>query len=180
MKSKLMYLIITCIALMAIILFIPSEVSAGYEYIDGIKYCIHDVEGDKFATVDGFKDDELPADGVVIIPEILTVDSVDYTVTQIRMQSFKDCIKLTSITIPKTVNLIENYAFERCSALEELIIPVDSTLNSIGNGSFKDCEKLTSITLPRTVTSIGDYAFERCRALEELIIPADSTLNSLG
>ena len=180
MKSKLMYLIITCIALMAIILFIPSEVSAGYEYIDGIKYCIHDVEGDKFATVDGFKDDELPADGVVIIPEILIVDSIDYPVTQIRMQSFKDCIKLTSITIPKTVNLIENYAFERCSALEELIIPVDSTLNSIGNGSFKDCEKLTSITLPRTVTSIGDYAFERCRALEELIIPADSTLNSLG
>ena len=51
--------------------------------------------------------------------------------------------ELTSVTIPESVTLIDEYAFQRC-------------------------EKLTSVTVPASVTSIGDYAFSWCS--QELII----------
>lgn len=49
--------------------------------------------------------------------------------------TWNGCIKLDSITIPKSVTSIEFSA-------------------------FLDREKLTSITIPRTVTSIDEYAFD--------------------
>ena len=178
MKRKIMYLTIIFVSLLAMIVFIPNEVKAGYEYINGIKYCVFNQDG--FATVDGFDNENLPADGIVEIPEKLTVNSIDYPVTQVRSQAFKDCTKITSITLPETVTSIQNYAFERCYSLEEVIIPEDSILNSIGNGVFKDCTKITSITLPKSLTSMGEYAFERCYGLKTVTIPEDSYLISIG
>ncbi len=57
--------------------------------------------------------------------------------------AFKNCCKLTSITIPDSVT-------------------------SIGWGAFEDCSSLTSVTIPNSVTSIGWNAFSGCSGLTKI------------
>ena len=72
--------------------------------------------------------------GNVVIPEKVTYESVEYSVTSIGGVAFYGCSGLTSVTIPNSVT-------------------------SIGSGAFDGCSALTSITIPNSVTSIGDRAF---------------------
>ena len=67
---------------------------------------------------------------------------------------------ITSVTIPYTVNSIEDSAFQYCSSLtnvEFLETPSDQEEVSltIGARSFGSCRKLTSITLPKRVSSVS-------------------------
>ncbi|KAK8834181.1 hypothetical protein M9Y10_019829 [Tritrichomonas musculus] len=65
--------------------------------------------------------------------------------------------EIRKIAIPSSVTSIGNYAFSRCSSLEQITIPPSVT--SIGDYTFYDCSSLTQITVPPSVTSIGEYAF---------------------
>ena len=51
-------------------------------------------------------------------------------------------------------------AFKDCSRLTSLTLPVGIT--SIGYDAFYYCSGLTSLTLPAGITSIGEYAFYGC------------------
>ncbi|MBP3573805.1 MAG: leucine-rich repeat domain-containing protein [Prevotella sp.] len=75
--------------------------------------------------------------GSVVIPEKVTYDSKEYSVTSIGDWAFGSCFGLTSVTIPNSVT-------------------------SIGNSAFSYCYGLTSVTIPNSVTSIGDSAFDGC------------------
>ena len=61
------------------------------------------------------------------------------------------------------VTSIDDSAFEGCSTLISVIIPVGVT--SIGEYAFRNCSSLKSITIPEGVTSIGKYAFYYCTGL---------------
>ena len=52
--------------------------------------------------------------GVVVIPESVVYNGVDYSVTIIEGYAFYNCTSLTSITIPNSVTSISSGAFERC------------------------------------------------------------------
>ena len=65
---------------------------------------------------------------------------------------------LESFEIPQTVNTIGTYAFQNCTALTEVILPVG--LSTIGVNMFDGCTALTSIAIPESVLSIGNYAFK--------------------
>lgn len=60
--------------------------------------------------------------GVVIIPDKVTSDGVEYIVTKITDQAFYNCGSLTSVTIPGSVNSIGNYAFSECYGLTSVHI----------------------------------------------------------
>lgn len=64
--------------------------------------------------------------------------------------------KLTKVNISNTVTEIRDYAFMRCSALEELDIP--SSVTKIGQAVFQG-SGLKSLYIPPTVTSIGSDNF---------------------
>ena len=66
--------------------------------------------------------------------------------TSIGQDAFKDCVELTSITIPNSVT-------------------------SIGWFAFSGCTGLTSITVPNSVTRIEGYAFYNCTGLTNIVIP---------
>jgi len=89
-------------------------------------------------------------------------------VTSIGNSAFKDCIQITSITIPDSVTLIEAYAFNSCSSLTNIII--GNAVTSIGEEAFEDCSSLSSVTIPDSVITIGEEAFEDCYNLTNVNI----------
>ena len=87
--------------------------------------------------------------------------------------AFKDCSKLTSVTIPDSVTTIWINAFSGCSNLTSVTIP--NSVTSIGIGAFYGCISLVSIEIPDSVTSIGSNAFKNCSSLTSITIGNSET-----
>ncbi len=167
--------------------------TANWEYIDkevtidGIKYYLDSRnDNDRKATVCKYEG----TSENVVIPESISDDGNEYTVTSIGNSAFRECSNLASITIPKSVTSIGDAAFYECRSLAGITIPksvtsmggsafqlsgivtvyfeADSKLKSIGDNTFRNCSNLTSITIPKSVTSIGGYAFFGCGSLKDI------------
>ncbi|MBR6441674.1 MAG: leucine-rich repeat domain-containing protein [Bacteroidales bacterium] len=68
-----------------------------------------------------------------------------------------------AVTIPSTVDTINDRAFYRCTGLTSATIP--NSVISIGNWAFCESSNLTYVTIGESVTSIGYNAFEDCVSL---------------
>ena len=90
---------------------------------------------------------------------------IEYGVTYIGVDAFRECSSLVSVSIPNSVTKIGNSAFENCSSLTSVSIPGSVTV--IGATAFAGTS-ITSITIPDSVTTIGTGAFARCRELADI------------
>ena len=52
--------------------------------------------------------------GEVVIPEHFRLEGIEYTVTEIIKEAFRNCSKLISVSMPNTVTNIGEYAFYAC------------------------------------------------------------------
>ena len=86
-----------------------------------------------------------------------------------------DLCDLVEVTIPNSVTVIQEGAFEFCGSLQRVNIP--DSVTRIEEGAFAACPCLLSVTLPESVTEIGSGAFARCRSLEHIRIPSALVLN---
>ena len=104
--------------------------------------------------------------GDVVIPE---------GVTEIGFLAFATVSgkKVTSVTIPDSVEKIGGYTFANADSLTNVTLPAG--LTSIDKGVFYGCESLASITIPASVTTIGLEAFAFCKSLTSITIPANVT-----
>lgn len=130
-------------------------------------------------------------EGEVTIPSKITVEGIEYDVTNIKHNAFASshfvtaikipnsiisiednafsyCTKLASITIPNSVRVIGSYAFKGCSSLKSITIP--NSIKTIGTDFFCGCSSLTSIIIPNSVTSIEMSAFSGCSSLTSITI----------
>jgi hypothetical protein len=114
--------------------------------------------------------------GAATIPSMVSYSGNSFAVTSIGNSGFKNCIGLTSVTIPTTIASIGTAAFSGCTGLTMVTIPTSVT--SIGNSSFRLCRSLTSITIPNSVSSIGSSAFASCNGLTAVTIP--NSVTSIG
>ncbi|MDE6383950.1 MAG: leucine-rich repeat protein [Paramuribaculum sp.] len=122
--------------------------------------------------------------GNLVIPEKVSNNGVEYTVTGIGEYAFAGCEEMTSVSIPATVTFIGESAFESCDCLEvaeyasiaalcgitfgnEESNPLDIT-----NALYIDGTEVTDVVIPESVTAIGQYAFRRCFSLTSVKIPA--------
>ena len=90
----------------------------------------------------------------------------DYPVTAIGPQVFCYNTTITSVSLPKGLVSIGDYAFGACMNLKSMTLP--NSLTSIGNGAFKGCISLTDITIPENVTEIGQNPWANCDKLTSI------------
>lgn len=76
--------------------------------------------------------------------------------------------KFEYISLPNTLEKIEEYAFQRNGNLKYIDIP--ETVNEIGVGAFMNCYLLSHVTLPQTNILRGKL-FHSCTSLKTITIP---------
>ncbi|MEI0580478.1 leucine-rich repeat domain-containing protein [Brachyspira pilosicoli] len=94
------------------------------------------------------------------------------TIKIIESYAFSLLTPLKEITIPSSVEKIEEKAFQYCDALETIIL--EYGIKNIGASSFVISSALKTLKIPESVTSIEEKAFANC-GLKELTIPASVT-----
>lgn len=139
-------------------LLLPCLAVAHDFEVDGIYYNITSEEkktvevtypSDKKVVDGGYKD-------VVFIPEKVSYDGKEYTVTAIGERAFEYNYELLSVVMPNTIRSIKEFAF---------------------NG----CINLKSLTISSEVSEIGDYAFMGLSSLEHLAVDChNKTFDSRG
>lgn len=107
------------------------------------------------------------------IPSYITFNGINYSVTAIGSFAFDNCTKLTSVTIPISVTSIGLSAFSGCTSLTN--VNISDSVTSIGNGAFYNCSSLTCINLPNSITNIKYQAFYGCASLSSIVIPDNVT-----
>lgn len=158
------FLLLTLLAMVGVI----NAAAASY-YLDGIYYRLDRHTKTAEVTYNNCND----YSGVVVVPEKITYESVDYTVTGIGSSAFSRCEDLTSVTIPNSVTSIGENAFYRCTALQS--VPIPNSVTSIGKYAFALCKGLKSMAIPNSVTSIEEQTFYYCSGLESITIPNSIT-----
>ena len=130
----------------------------------------------------------------VVIPQKLG----GYPVVTIGAEAFLGTWDMTSVTIPDSVTLIDEYAFYNCSHLETVkggkgvvevrsdafyckslkAFPLFENLEMIDDYAFWCCYSLEELKLPESVQSIGEFAFADCSSLQEVCLP--ESVRSVG
>ncbi|MBR2954298.1 MAG: leucine-rich repeat domain-containing protein [Clostridia bacterium] len=116
-----------------------AVVMAGYydAEINDLYYVLYEGEDYAEAYVVGYEadlDNIAPA-GTLNIPETVTYQGNEYTVTGVESEAFYQSL-FTSITLPDTINYMGDYAFSTCDYLENVVIPEDCHFDYFGYGVF--------------------------------------------
>ena len=106
----------------------------------GLYYQVTDFK-EHYITVLGYSTNETR----IVIPDKVVYGNVEYIVTTIGDQSFRDNNELISVEIPNTITCIESNAFRHCIKLETVTIP--NSVKKIGLGPFSECRSLTAINI---------------------------------
>lgn len=107
---------------------------------------------------------------------IRTFNELQYftNVKTIAPHAFDSCDKLTSVTLPNSVNKIGKNAFSYCDSLTTVVIP--PSVNTIEKNAFSNCDKLSVAYVncaqpPKN----GDKIFDNCPSLDSIVVPGART-----
>ena len=116
--------------------------------------------GDRAFSKSSVKSVDLPAsvteleDGTFY--ECPQLDTIDLSYIQsIGKNVFEGCA-FKSVELPSVQN-IESYAFQNCTALES--VKLGEGVTELLTGTFKNCTKLKEVELPNSLKTIGGYTF---------------------
>lgn len=146
---------------------------------EGLEYSF-----DKYGSPYGYVVTDIGSctDNNVIIPS----EYKSRTVKSIGDNAFKDCIGITSITIPDSVTSIGYNAFSGCTKLENIyytgdiaswckISGLNNLLTSLRTLYINGNKIEGNLNIPNNVTSIGSYSFSFCGKLTGITIPDSVT-----
>ena len=97
--------------------------------------------------------------GDLVIPESLG----GFPVSVIMPMTFAYNDKVTSVSIPGTVEATGELAFFRCTALTS--VTLGAGVKEISDSSFNGCSALAVVNRPESLTAIGEAACQGCTAL---------------
>ena len=110
--------------------------------------------------------------GSVSIPETVTNNGTEYSVTKIGSYAFQNSA-VTSVYMPESITSIGTSAFSGCENLESVTLP--ESLTTFGSHAFSSCKSLKAIKIPSVVTAIPDQCFDGCSSLESVTMPEGVT-----
>lgn len=102
-----------------------------------------------------------------------TTVSVPDTVEVIAEGAFEENDKVEIIELPASVVAIEPYAFWGCDNLRTVVL--SNSMKEIGDYTFANCKGLESLSLTSNIKSIGIQAFVDCVNLTDITIPPEVT-----
>ena len=114
------------------------------------------------------------------------------TISSSSSGPFRGNTRLLTITLPRSIDYIQSYAFAGCSSLKEIEIPgkvggnlgsycfyqctslvkvkINQGVTKLSSNSFRGCTSLVSIEIPDTIGSMVDACFYGCTSLVEVIM----------
>lgn len=95
------------------------------------------------------------------------------TVEVVGESAFENNQKVQFVVIPKSVKCLDAYVFWGCNNLEEVVL--GKGLTAVDEYSFAGCTGLKQITIPENIQSIDAQAFAGCVNLTDIYIPATVT-----
>lgn len=160
-----------CFRLLLLASAIATSLSAAaYSFESaGIYY---NITGDNTVEVTYSDRDNNTYSGSVSIPETVTNNGTEYSVTKIGEYAFQGSA-VTSVSMPEGITSIDYNAFFGCQNLESVVLP--ESLTTLGYSAFKACKLLKTIKIPSGVTAIPDQCFDGCSSLESVTIPEGVT-----
>ena len=167
-------------------------ISGNAATIDDLTFSLHS-SGTKY----GVTDCNEYAEGSLVIPSSYN----GLPVTWIGADSFSWCFYLTEITLPDTIESINNGAFYSCNNLESINIP--KNVINFGTNIFYDCHKvevtlenasmdlsltdydqwrhrIVAISIPEGTTEIADNAFRNATNVSTSSISIPDSVTSIG
>ena len=113
--------------------------------------------------------------GDITVPAQIGPDGPDgavtYPVRDMAPGLFRNCTKVTSVTLPDGIVRIAPNAFYFDSGSTLTNVTVGAGCLDIGENAFCRCHSLVQVNIPNTVTNIAKDAFTMCRALPRVDIP---------
>lgn len=94
----------------------------------------------------------------------------------IEPYAFQGCVNLEYVRLSDGISNISDYAFYGCKSLTDIHWP--ASLDSIGVSAFRDCISLKTVSLPEGTRSVKQDAFYNCPEVSTLYIA--STVEELG
>ena len=156
-----------CFRLLLLASAIATSLSAAaYDFESaGIYY---NITGDNTVEVTYSDRNNNTYSGSVSIPETVTNNGTEYSVTTIGESAFKGSA-VTSVSMPEGITSIDYNAFSGCQNLETVALPESLTI--FGFRAFESCKLLKTIKIPSGVTAIPGSCFYCCSSLESVTIP---------
>ena len=109
----------------------------------------------------------------VVVPDKVTHEGVEYTITALGDYVFWNCGNLKEVQLPNTVTTLGMGVFTYCKGLEKVNIP--DKVTALPTDLFFYCTALKQFTIPEQVTSIGDKAFSYT-GIRDIVIPSNVTM----
>lgn len=109
------------------------------------------------------------------------LEEVEFTGTdcsEIGKETFSNCSKIQTVTIPSGVTEIAEKSFEKCTSLETVVF--HRGITRIGPSAFLGCTCLKNIDLPVGLKFIDGYAFKDCKSLNNVQLPIGLTQVGYG
>lgn len=125
-------------------------------------------KNETYSSLDGVLYNKEQSQIILCPSEKKGIFTIPNSVTMIANGAFEDC-KITSVIIPGSVTKIGERVFKNCKSLISVVVP--NSITNIGYQAFWSCDSLASITIPSNVTNIGREAFYGCSSLVSVDIP---------
>lgn len=100
--------------------------------------------------------------------ETLNSVSVKQGVTTIGATEFMNCINITEVNLPDSIEQIGTDAFSQCKALQNIYL--SENVKVIGSSAFSNCSSLTEVRLPSKLKKVNSHTFSGCSNLMQVFL----------
>lgn len=122
--------------------------------IDGIYY--HILSDTEVEVCSSISTSEYSGD--IIIPSSVTIDGNQYEVTRIGCAAFGNCTEMTSLTLPRSIKLIEGNSIFGCMRLKTLNVLWQKPLDIYSNTFFEGTTSNVVLQVPSSSISAYEIA----------------------